>query len=240
MEFHWLRREGNGRLVLFVLGWSADHRIVEHICPEGCDVLAVYDYSAGDLDVVGGRSCAAGDTAGHAAATASGGAAALRDLIAGYPQTYLFAWSFGVWVAEQLLGGIPFTRAVALNGTPHPVHDQYGIEPRRMAVTIRGLRAGGMDAFNRRTYGEHFDRLEHLLAPRPLDRNIAELEFLASASVAEYVPSIEWDKAVIGSEDQIFPPENMLRFWGSRSETLPLPHYPFAERGLIEKEIGRR
>ena len=77
-------------------------------------------------------------------------------------------------------------------------------------------------------------------APRPLEKNIAELEYLASASVEEYTPSIGWGKGIIGSADLIFPPENMVRFWGSRSEILPLPHYPLADGGLIEKEIGNR
>lgn len=217
MRFHWLRRENNGELVLFVLGWAADHRIVEHIRPEGCDVLAVYDYSEG----IGGNGC-------------------LQSIFAKYSRIHLFAWSFGVWVAERLFEGVSFHTAVALNGTPFPVDERYGIEPRRMAVTIRGIKAGGMEPFNRRAYGEHFDKLESLLAPRPLEKNIAELEYLATASVVEYTPSIQWGKAVVGSGDLIFPPENMVRFWGSRSEILPLPHYPLADGGLIEKEIGSR
>lgn len=223
MEFHWLNRAGGGDLIVFVLGWAADHRVVEHIRPDGYDILAVYDYVEG---LGGGREVA------HKAAQ-------------GYSRVYLFAWSFGVWVAGQLFDGIETARAVALNGTPRPVDALYGIEPRRMAVTIRGLRAGGTDVFNRRAYGEYFERLRPVLAPRPPERNIAELEWLASASVPALAtegqaPAFEWDKAIVGTEDLIFPPENMLRYWGSRAETLPLPHYPFADGGLIEKELGPR
>lgn len=219
MEFHWLRRGQNDRLVLFVLGWAADYRVVEHIGLPGCDVLAVYDYGGG-LD--GGLDDG------------------LAEKIAGYGDVRLLAWSFGVWVAERLLAGVELTRAVALNGTPVPVDALYGIEPRRMAVTLRGLKAGGMEAFDRRAYGEHFDKLRPVLSPRPQERNIAELEYLVEASAAGHAASLRWDKAIVGSEDLIFPPENMVRYWGSRAEILPLPHYPFADGGLIEKEIGCR
>ena len=215
MESHWLRRGQNDRLVLFVLGWAADYRVVEHIGLPGCDVLAVYDYGGGLDD-------------------------GLAEKIAGYGDVRLLAWSFGVWVAERLLAGVELTRAVALNGTPVPVDALYGIEPRRMAVTLRGLKAGGMEAFDRRAYGEHFDRLRPVLSPRPQERNIAELEYLVEASAAGHAASLRWDKAIVGSEDLIFPPENMVRYWGSRAEVLPLPHYPFADGGLIEKEIGCR
>lgn len=215
MEFHWLRRGQNDRLVLFVLGWAADYRVVEHIGLPGCDVLAVYDYGGGLDD-------------------------GLAEKIAGYGDVRLLAWSFGVWVAERLLAGVELTRAVALNGTPVPVDALYGIEPRRMAVTLRGLKAGGMEAFDRRAYGEHFDRLRPVLSPRPQERNIAELEYLVEASAAGHAASLRWDKTIVGSEDLIFPPENMVRYWGSRAEVLPLPHYPFADGGLIEKEIGCR
>jgi hypothetical protein len=240
MELHWLKRGAGDRLVVFMLGWAADHRIVEHIAPEGYDILAVYDYGDG-----------------------LAGAAGLRAAVERYPHRWLFAWSFGVWAAERVFGGardgaaagtreahgtdeaagwrdieaVAFDRAVALGGTPFPVHDIYGIEPRRMAVTIRGLRSGGMEAFDRRTYGEHFDRLRGVLSPRPLERNIAELELLARLVEEPYDPAIQWDKAVVGSGDLIFMPENMFRFWGSRAEELPLPHYPFADPGIITREL---
>lgn len=215
MELHWLNRSQSDRLILFALGWAADHRIVEHIRPEGYDILTLYDYRPG-----------------------SGDAGRLRDEVEKYPRRWLVAWSFGVWAAERALGGIGFEGALALNGTPFPVDDLYGIEPRRLAVTLRGLRSGGMEAFDRRAYGDDYPRLRHLLSPRPLGDNIAELEFLAEASVRQYEPSIRWDGAVVGSGDKIFPPENMARYWGSRARLLPLPHYPFGKGELILRELG--
>lgn len=44
MQKYWLKREGNERLILFMLGWACSHRAVSHFLPAGYDVLAVYDY----------------------------------------------------------------------------------------------------------------------------------------------------------------------------------------------------
>ncbi len=211
METHWLRRNGNGRLALFVLGWAADQRIVEGAVPEGCDAVAVYDFRR--LETLA---------------------------IPSYSEIYLFAWSFGVRVAEEILGEKKPVRSVALNGTPRPVDERFGIAPRRMAATLRGLAAGGMEAFERRTYGEYYDGLRDVLSPRGLEANILELNELCALAGRPSKYCIEWDKAIVGAQDLIFTPENQLAFWGHRAELLPLPHYPFGNAELIEREIEDR
>lgn len=236
MNIEWTIREGNPGVAVFVLGWAADSKIVGHIKPEGCDVVCVSDYRASQL---GG--------AGSYTERLAAAAADLRDELQRYSARYLFAWSFGVWVAEQIFGGGDFDRAVALNGTPHPVDALYGIEPRRMAITIRGLAAGGMEAFNRRTYGELYESFADKLSPRPLEANTEELRDLADGSQgtvgAPYSAGtslLGWHKAVVGEQDAIFPPENLRRYWGVVAEVLPLPHYPFGDADMIYNEIGNR
>lgn len=208
MEKYWITRAGNDRLIVFVLGWAADHSVVAHIRPAGYDILAIYDYC--EMEPVE---------------------------LERYSEKYLFAWSFGVWAAEQLFAHADFTRAVAFNGTPFPVSDTYGIAPRRLDATIRGLSAGGMEAFERRAYGVSYEALK---SPRTLEENIEELETLKELSIKPYRPAIRWDKAVIGTEDVIFPPENMQNYWSVSAEVLPLPHYPFADAEIILREIENR
>jgi hypothetical protein len=211
METHWLKRAGEARLAVFVLGWAADWQIVEKAVPRGCDALAVYDFRK------------------------------LEPLvIPSYSDVYLFAWSFGVRVAEEILGDIKPARAVALNGTPRPVDERFGIAPRRMAATLRGLAAGGMEAFEHRAYGEYYDGLRDVLSPRGLAANILELNELCALAERSPKFDVAWYKAIVGSRDEIFTPENQLAFWGSRAELLPLPHYPFADAELIEREIENR
>lgn len=201
-----------------MLGWAADYRVVEHIDLPGFDVMYLYDL------------------------TAQSGVQYEAPDMGGYEERYLFAWSFGVWAAERMFAGEKFTRAVAFNGTPLPVDAQYGIEPRRLDITIRGLAAGGMEAFERRAYGDEYERLKGVLSPRPLEYNIAELTSLRDASLVPYTPSIAWDKAVVGECDVIFPPANMIRYWQEKAEieteVLPLPHYPFADVSIVRNEIA--
>ena len=221
MQSYWLNKEGNEDIVIFVLGWATDHRLVEHIGLPGYDVLCLYDYSAADFD---GKISPDYFTAEQ------------------YRRRYLFAWSFGVLVADKLLGEYEFTRAVALNGTPAPVSDLYGIEPRRLAITIRGLANGGMEAFNKKAYGDLYEELSLVLSPRPLGRNIEELTVLQKVSLEAYMPCLQWSRAIIGSSDVRFSPVNMERYWSSQAkipvEILPSPHYPFAHGriGTDERE----
>lgn len=220
MQQHFIVRTGNPRLVIFALGWGADHHLVEHIIPDGYDVVCLYDYrNAGALADIKPEGISPAD----------------------YSERYLFAWSFGVWAAEQIFAGETFTRAIAFNGTPFPVDENYGIEPRRMAVTIRGLASGGTDAFARRAYGGSYERLEPVLFTRSIDHNIAELRSLDGASRQVYTPTLKWDKAIVGDSDLIFPPANMQRYWLEKAEIkteiLPLPHYPFENAEVVTNEL---
>lgn len=208
MQTHWLKRNGEPSLAIFVLGWASDYHAIEHLSMDGWDVLAVYDL----------RKLTA------------------MDLPEGYEQVNLYAWSFGVWAAEIIFAGRKFHEAVALNGTPFPVDDRRGIEPRRMALTLRSIRSQGTEKFFRRTYGDYYEIISRHLPPRPEDILVEELEYLCKKSVEFYDPSIDWNRAIVGSEDIIFAPENMLAYWGNRAQMLPLPHYPFRD---AENFIGK-
>lgn len=205
MQEYWLRRGGTAAealharsLTIFVLGWAADWRVLGGLPADG-DVVALYDFrEIGEWRVP-----------------------------SGYTYIYMYAWSFGVLAAEKIFTqGHKFTRAVALNGTPKPVDERFGIAPRRMAATLRGLAAGGMEAFERRAYAEHYDRLRGVLSPRGLDANIQELNALCALDAT---PHIAWDAAVVGTRDEIFTAENQLAYWGALAQEVDAPHYPFGE-----------
>lgn len=216
MEKHWVRGRGNRKLLVFTLGWAADPKIVKHIAPPGCDYLYISDYREftplTDIE---------------------------RTQITAYPERFLFAWSFGVMAAEQLFAGMEFTHSVAFNGTPYPIDSRFGIDPRVFATTLRGLPKHGIDEFNKRVYGDDYDRFKDVLSPRNLQENTAEL--IALQGLAESsMSSLNWHKAVIGTCDAIFPPANMAAYWQDRAELLPLPHYPFADANIILREIDNR
>lgn len=218
MQQYWLNHNTeshNSHLVIFVLGWACDHRCVEHIkIDNSFDVLATYDYRKLEpLD---------------------------KALLDSYDSIIVFAWSFGVWVAEQLFRDTPLSKAIAFCGTPLPIHKEFGIDPKRLAITIKGLSRNGCDTFLQRTYGNAYDSMKDIIQPRTSEENIEELTELYHASAKPYAPSIEWTKAVAGRDDVIFPPENIENYWGIRSQVLPLPHYPFYDAQIILQEIENR
>ena len=203
MQKHWLIRENNPDLILFVLGWSCDYHAVEHIRPAGYDIFCTYDYT--DLEPI------------------------TPETFTGYRHIYLFAWSFGVWVSEQILKDIPLHKAVALNGSPLPVDDRYGIPGRSLAVTLKGLMRAGTGDFNKRAYGAHYEKIAPYLETRSLEDKYTELRRLHKWASEPYEPALRWTKAVIGRQDIIFPPQNTAAYWGELGETKDLPHYPFAD-----------
>ena len=210
MQKHWLKRIGAPDLIVVALGWASEPRLVQNIPTEGHDVLVLYDYRT--LEPL-----AAADTAP-------------------YGQITLLAWSFGVWVAEQVCRDIPFRRAVALNGTPLPVDARYGIPPQAMAVTRQGIRRTGTDLFDRRAYGTYYDRLSETLHTRPLEELCDELDALSEAAAEPYRPNIEWSAAVVGGADRIFPPAHMAAYWKELAVPVPdMLHYPFGDRTAMEK-----
>lgn len=189
-------------LALFCLGWGCDEQAAQPLARRlGMKAIYLYDWRTMPTP----------------------------PSLEGYDKVYLIAWSFGVWAAEQLLSDVPFTRAIALNGTPLPCDEQLGIGLKRLKVTLRGIQSGGREEFDRRTYGQV------VMHPRPIEADIAELETLIEAAQRPYTPSIKWDTAIVGSRDTIFPPQNMLAYWGERAKVLPLPHYPFDEPALCNE-----
>lgn len=213
MQETWLIRDtGNADLVLFMLGWAATPNDVRHITPPGCDVLAVCDYRE---------------------------MAPLQpERLARYRRIYLFAWSFGVWAAEQCCRALPLYRAVALNGTPFPVHAAHGMHPRMVRLTVQGLSRVGMEPFNTKTYGTPQPPAGPA-APRSVQENAAELQLLAERSQADSAAHIKWHAAYIAQGDEIFPPAAQRAYWESAGLGTPLPggHYPFADPQVVLRHI---
>ena len=216
MQQTWLiRQEGNRRLVLYILGWASTPNAVHHITPPpGYDVLAVYNYT--DIETLQAAD------------------------FAGYERIYLFAWSFGVWVAEHIAAGLPLYRAVALNGTPYPVDYKRGMRLRVVLRTMQGLARVGMNPFNEKAYGGVRYIPEGPYPDRSIENKITELTFLAERSKEDSAEILHWDAAYIGTKDEIFPPDKMRTHWhsvglGTEFESY---HYPFADPDIVLRHLG--
>ena len=135
MQQTWLiRQEGNRRLVLYILGWASTPNAVHHITPPpGYDVLAIYNYT--DIEALSAAD------------------------FAGYDRIYLFAWSFGVWVAEHIAAGLPLLTGVvgvgiaipAILAATSPTDTISSMPPPLAAMTglPGGPAAAGRDCFHR-------------------------------------------------------------------------------------------
>ena len=90
------------RTILFFTGWGMDPAATRHLDTGTCQVWTAWDYSS----------------------------LAPLPTPPGTGECFLVAWSLGVWAATQMeWSAWPLKAALALNGTPHPRHPEWGIPP---------------------------------------------------------------------------------------------------------------
>ena len=213
MKQVWLiQSPGNRRLILFMLGWGATPNAVQQLpFPEGYDVLCCYDH---------------------------------RQLVplaaedfSGYERIYLFAWSFGVWVAEQSCQALPLHKAVAINGTPYPASQQYGLRLKVLQRTIRSVAAMGGNPFKDEAHPEKYAPAGDFEEPSP-DQQVEELDFLAEAcQTLPEQPHLPWARAYIATMDEIFPPARMRAYWGELGVDFESYHFPFYNESIVLGEL---
>lgn len=213
MQTEWLRAESSQDLIIYILGWAATPNAVAHIeHPAGFDVLACFNY-----------------TELHPLKPAD---------FSAYRRIYLFAWSFGIWVAEQTCRELPLYRAVALNGTPHPTDERYGMRLRIVLRAMRGIAAGTAAPTTDDGSGRYMPTVGEYPDPTPSEK-IAELEWLAARSREHTDTGIRWDKAYIADKDEIFPPARMWDYWQQQGLGTGFDsyHYPFASPSIVMNEL---
>ena len=202
-------QQGEGRrLCLLLNGWSAPPELfADWAVPAGADFWVAYDY---------------------------------RDLIFPEPlqafeEVHLVAWSLGVWVATALWGEqASFASAIAINGTPFPIHAEWGIPPAVFEGTLQHLDADGQRRFERRMCGDRvtLQRYQQLPA-RLIEERAEELQALYAAIQAkpidESVAASFWDKALVCTDDRIFTAGNQLAYWNGKAtvEEITASHVPF-------------
>lgn len=143
----------------------------------------------------------------------------------------------GVWAAESIAAKEDFfiDAAIAVNGTPIPVHDEYGIPSKTAWATHDGLTSETLNKFYRRVFGGAglHKKMERVL-PEASDVEELKSQLFKIYNDAPEGGRIKWNMAVISEEDKIFPPVNLKHYWEGRCQvnTIKAPHYPFH---LIER-----
>jgi pimeloyl-[acyl-carrier protein] methyl ester esterase len=221
MKTVWMRNDGSDELLLFFNGWGMDHRIAAFLFGE-CgnsftgDFLACHDY----------RSLLP-QTDFHP----------LRQR---YRRITLVAWSFGVWAARYA-GPAFVDRAIAINGTLHPVSDTDGIPPDVFHATLSGYSDENRQRFNRRMCGggKTLVLFEGMSPERETSDQLQELECFREHLQSDYPRPVSWhyDHAIIGEKDLVFPARHQLKAWQDVPRTVipGMPHFPFNQfRNLTE------
>ena len=206
MQFHWLNRQNNDKLIIFFAGWSFDELPFEFLSCEDFDVLMVYDYSTINEDF---------------------------EDFSFYKEINLIAWSMGVFVAYLLKNKLPqFNKKLAINGTPLPVNDEFGIPIKPFLLTLRHAKTGLEGKFYQNIFdtNEEFEIYRKTPVKRTIENRETELKSLYDTiKNSEIVYDNFYDKALISSRDKIIPTKNQIRFWQNKAELemLESGHFPY-------------
>lgn len=206
MQFHWLNKQNNSKLIIFFVGWSFDENPFKFLACENFDVLIVYDYSTIDENI---------------------------EKFTSYKEINLIAWSMGVFVAYLLKDKLPkFNKKIAINGTPLPVNDEFGIPVKPFLLTLRHARTGLEGKFYQNIFDtkEEFEKYSTMSVNRSIENRETELKSLYDKiRSAEINYNRFYDKALISSRDKIIPTKNQINFWQNNAEIemLESGHFPY-------------
>ncbi len=211
MKTYIRRREKNKDLIVFYGGWGTDENVFTPLCSDDFDFILFYNYSADEALVLPETKT--------------------------YDSVTLIGWSLGVWAAEYLSPrtGIVHDTAIAVNGTPIPADDNYGIPLHIFEGTLNNITEENMEKFylrmfgDKKTYLRNKDRIPH----RPVKSLHDELRWLYNRIMEQKEPGFKWDYAVTSETDRVFPSKNTGSYWqkaeGTKHIVVPLPHYFFHE-----------
>ena len=196
--------DGNSRLVLFFSGWAATPVQFRHLSAGDADCWIVYDYRSLDFP----------------------------EIPEHYTEIHLIAWSMGVWVASQVVPESRLTTATAINGTPYPGHDEWGIPVNIFQGTLERLDEANWARFCRRMCGSRTLAVRYEeLTDRRVEELKEELSFLnEQMKLCGSNELFVWNKAFVSLSDHVVPSENQLCYWkraGVRTIELDAPHHPF-------------
>jgi len=203
------RREKNSQLVVFFGGWGNDENMFVPLCTDDFDFIMFYNYSADEALVLPETKT--------------------------YDKITLIGWSLGVWAAEYLTSktGIKPDLSIAVNGTPLPADDKFGIPINIIEGTLNNITEENIEKFYLRVFGDKQTYLKNTerVPKRTLKSLHDELRWMYNRIMEQKEPGFKWTYAVTSEKDRIFPAKNLKSYWENEKDTrhiiLPMPHYLF-------------
>ena len=190
MKYKYVVKDNHPTLTLFFAGWGMDEHPFSELRPIESDFMVCYDYRSLEFD---------------------------WSLIENYTAVKVVAWSMGVWAATQagLPVDLPIVSRIAINGTPWPVDNQYGILQNIFEGTLAGLNENTLRKFQLRMCGggEAFREFQQIAPQRTVDELRTELATIGELYQTLPEKDFAWDIAHAGQKDMIFPYANQLAAW---------------------------
>lgn len=110
MQYKWLNKKNNKKIIVFFNGWGMNEKVVEHLYFDDFDVLTFYDYRNFSIE---------------------------KFDFSSYEYKVLIAWSMGVYVCNYFYELFKnFDKFIAINGTQKPIDDVYGIPTAIYNLTV--------------------------------------------------------------------------------------------------------
>lgn len=217
MQYHWLNNSKNKKLIIFFAGWSFDYKPFEVLKCDDYDVLMFYDYKEQHLPIE----------------------------IPVYESYYLITWSMGVFIAYLLREYLPeFSKKIAINGTPFPIHNEWGIPHRTFDLTLKYVDTGLQGKFQRNLFkdDESFEKYMNNKVLREIPEQADELSVLKNLiSNSKLSYDKFYDCAIISDSDKIVPTKNQINCWEGKLDVCIIEsgHFPFYEftgwKDILEK-----
>ena len=205
MQYHWLNKNNNNKLIIFFAGWSFDYNPFKFLNCTDFDVLILYDYNT--LEV---------------------------PEIPKYKKYYLISWSIGVFTAYILKNKLPkFDLKIAINGTPYPVDDNKGIPLKPFLLTLKHAKQGLEGKFYQNIFDttKDFETYNENQVKRTVDNRVDELNNLYKLIKQTQINYESfYDKAIISQNDIIIPTKNQINFWQNNTKSIKMlesGHFPF-------------
>lgn len=220
MKTYIRRREENDHLIVFYGDWGTDENVFTPLVADNFDFILFYNYSADEALVLPETKT--------------------------YKHITLIGWSLGVWAAEYLSHktSIKPDLSIAVNGTPVPTDEHFGIPLNIFEGTLNNISEESMSKFYLRMFGDkstylrNIDRIPH----RTIKSLQDELRWLYNRTMEQTEPGFRWNYAITSENDRVFPAKCLNDYWDKQQETkhfvLPLPHYCFHEWNSFDDFIN--
>lgn len=195
MKYKWLNKKQSKNLIVFFNGWGMDESVVKHLRFENFDVIMFYDYNDTKTDFDFSE-------------------------LENYKTKHLIAWSMGVMTAT--LFDIHYYSKTAINGTPKPIDNNFGIPERIYNLTIKGFNENGAKRFIQNMFDEECELPK---VNRDIENQKSELSALLNYSANT---NFKYSKILISDNDKIIPTKNQIAYW-NLEPNLHGGHCPFLQ-----------